>query len=281
MMDCKKALTETNGDFEKAAVLLREKGIAVAAKRETRSASEGIIGSCISADGKTGALVEMNCETTFVAKTDEFIAVAKNLAKQAVDEDVACLDCLLKKPYAANPSATAGDTVKELMGKTGEKLEAKRLGKLSVTGAGCLGSYLHMGAQIGVLVAIGCESDDAAKSAEVAELAKDIAMQISWSTPQYLHRSDIPQADYDAEKEIQIQKALAEGKPEKIVEKMVEGRMVKEFFARVCLDDQPFIKDESISISKLVADASSKAGEKLSIQSYVRFKVGEKSGDNE
>lgn len=283
MMDCKKALNETNGDFEKAIVLLREKGMKVAEKRETRSASEGLITASVSADGKSGALVEANCETTFVAKTDDFIEFAKNLSKQAVDEDIACLNCLMEKPYAyaENTGTTVETAVRELMGKIGEKLTITRLGKISVTGAGYVGSYLHLGNQIGVLVAVGCESDDAAKSDTLQTLAKDIAMHISWSTPQYLNRNDIPKDVYETEKEIQLQKALAEGKPANIVEKMVEGRMVKEFFARVCLDDQPFIKDESLIISKLIANVSKEIGEKISVESYVRFQVGETTGDEE
>ena len=279
MMDCKKALTETDGDFEKAVALLREKGLKVAAKRESKSASEGLIGCCVSEDGKTGALVEANCETSFVAKADDFVAMAKTLAKQAVDEDVACKDCLLSKPYAGNTSLTVADYVQELMGKIGEKLAVTRVGKLSVSGAGCVGSYTHMGDQIAVLVALGCESDDAAKTDAVKNLAKDIAMHISWSTPQYLTRDEIPAEVYEAEKTVQVNKALAEGKPANIVEKMVEGRMVKEFFARVCLGDQSFIKDESMTIDKLIKSVSKEVGEKIAVQSYVRFQVGETSGD--
>ena len=163
MMDCKKALTETNGDYEKAVTLLREKGIAVAAKRETKAASEGLIGSYISEDSKVGAMLELNCETTFVAKTDEFISLARNLAKQVALEPVACVKCLQDKPYIANPSLTVATYVSELMGKIGEKMGVARFARLAVEDKpGTIGSYVHMGDQIGVLVLVNTETEAAA-----------------------------------------------------------------------------------------------------------------------
>ena len=281
MMDCKKALTETSGDYEKAVTLLREKGIAVAAKRETKAASEGLIGSYISDDAKVGSMLELNCETTFVAKTDEFIALAKNLAKQVATEAIACPDCLKDKPYIANPSLTVGETISEIMGKIGEKMTVARFTKLAVEGKpGTIGSYIHMGDQIGVLVLVNTESDGAAASEDVGNLSKDIAMHISWSNPDYMKRDDIPESVLTNEREIHKQWAIKEGKPENVIDRIVEGRM-KDFYSRVCLLEQPFIKDEELTIQKLIDNTSKTVGEPVSVGEFIRYRVGETSVDGE
>ena len=281
MMDCKKALTETGGDFEKAVTLLREKGIAVAAKREARAASEGLIGSYISEDAKTAALVEINCETTFVAKTDEFIHLAKNLAAQVANEELGCLDCLLNAPYAANPGEAVRDAVSGLMGKIGEKLGIARFVRFSVgEKPGIIGSYIHMGDQIGVLAQLECESEGGAKSDDLISTAKDIAMHISWSNPDYMTHEDIPQDVLDKEREVHRQWAIKEGKPEKIIDRIVEGRM-KDFYSKVCLLEQPFIKDEELTIQNLIDNVGKKLGEKVSIARSVRYRVGETAGESE
>lgn len=281
MMDCKKALTETNGDFEKAVTLLREKGIAVAAKREAKSASEGLIGSHLSEGAQTGALVEVNCETTFVAKTDEFIALAKNLAKQVAECECCCHDvaCILDKPYIDGSGRTVSETVTELMGKIGEKLAIARFVRFDVgDGAGVIGSYVHMGDQIGVLVQLSCASKEAAKSMEIAQLAKDIAMHISWSNPDYLVREDIPENVLANEREVHRQWAIKEGKPEQVIDRIVEGRM-KDFYSKSCLLEQAYIKDEEQTIQDLVNSVTSKVGEKISVAGFVRFRVGETAGE--
>lgn len=278
MMDCKKALTETDGDYEKAVTLLREKGIAVAAKRETKAASEGLIGSYISADAQVGAMLELNCETTFVAKTDEFVSLAKNLAKQVAEGNFACTNCLQDAPYIASPSHTVKEAISEAMGKIGEKMTVARFDKVAVEGTGIIGSYIHMGDQIGVLVEVNAQSETAAKADDVINLAKDVAMHISWSNPDYMQRSDIPEDVLAKEREVHKQWAIKEGKPEKIIDRIVEGRM-KDFYSRVCLLEQAFIKDEELTIQKLVDDAAKKVGEPLSIARFVRYRVGETTGD--
>ena len=281
MMDCKKALTETDGDYDKAVTLLREKGIAVAAKRETKAASEGLIGSYISDDAKTGVLLELNCETTFVAKTDEFIALAKNLALQAGTQDVACIDCLQDKPYVANPSLTVSQTVSEIMGKIGEKMSAARFIRCSVEGKpGTIGNYVHMGDQIGVLVQLNTESVEAAASEDVANLAKDIAMHVSWSNPDYKKRDEIPESVLANEREINRQWAIKEGKPENVIDRIVEGRM-NDFYSKACLLEQAFIKDEDLTIQNLIDNVSKKVGEPVSVTKFIRYRVGETSGDGE
>jgi elongation factor Ts len=271
MMDCKKALTETGGDYEKAVALLREKGIAVAAKREAKSASEGLIACHVTPDAKAAVLLEANCETTFVAKTDEFVVLAKNLAK-LVAETGCCADVesLMGRPYDGQ---TVRDRFNELMGKIGEKMAITRFVRVATDGV--IGSYVHTGEQIAVLV----ELKGAALSDDVKNLAKDIAMHISWSNPDYLSREDISPDVIENEREIQKQRAMKEGKPENIVGKIVDGRISKEFFSRVVLLEQPFIKDEEKTIKDIIDAVSKKVGESISVASYVRYRVGETAGD--
>jgi elongation factor Ts len=279
MMDCKKALTETNGDYERAVTLLREKGIAVAAKRETKAASEGLIESYISDDAKVGAMVELNCETTFVAKTDEFIALTRNLAMQVGNQDCACLNCLLDKPYTGNPAQTVREAVNEVMGKLGEKTSVARFVRFAVDGSGIVGSYVHMGGR-GVLLQIDTQSDAAAGSDDVVNLAKDVAMHISWSNPDYMKRADISEDVLVKEREIHKQWAIKEGKPENVIDRIIEGRM-KDFYSRVCLLEQPFIKDEELTIQNLIDNTAKKVGEPVSVARFVFYRVGETAGDTE
>lgn len=281
MMDCKRALTETNGDYEKAVTLLREKGIAVAAKRETKAACEGLIGSYIRDDANAGALLELNCETTFVAKTDEFGGLAKALATQAAKEPRACLDCLLEAPYISNPAQTIREAVQEVMGKLGEKMTVARFVRFAVEGAaGTIGSYVHMGDQIGVLVEVNTASEAAAQSEDARNLAKDVAMHIAWTNPDYMKREDIAEDVLAKERDIHKQWAIKEGKPEKVIDRIVEGRM-KDFYSRSCLLEQAFIKDEELRIQDLISNAAKKIGESVSIARFVRYRVGETSSDGE
>jgi len=272
MMDCKKALTETNGDFEKAVTLLREKGIAVAAKREAKSASEGLIGSFISADAKTGVLAEVNCETTFVAKTDEFVNLAKDVAKLIAENNVADLDAAMALPLRGGQSVE--EVKNELMGKIGEKLGVSRFVKFAADGV--IGSYIHTGDQIGVLV----DLKGATASDEVIALAKDIAMHISWSNPDFKVREDIPADVIEAERNIHRQWAIKEGKPENIVERIVDGRM-KEYYSRACLVEQAFIKDEDQTIGSLIKGVASKTGQEITVERFVRYRVGETVVDSD
>jgi elongation factor Ts len=276
MMDCKKALTETNGDYEKAVTVLREKGIAVAAKRETKAASEGLIGSHISDDAKVGAMVELNCETTFVAKTDEFANLTKNLAVQVAKEPHACVNCLQEAPYSANPAQTVRDAVNEVMGKLGEKTSVARFVRFAVDGAGTIGGYVHLGSQIGVLVEIGTNS----VSEDISNLAKDVAMHVAWSNPDYMKREDIPEDVLAKERDIHKQWAIKEGKPENVIDRIVEGRM-KDFHSRVCLLEQAFIKDEELTIQNLIDSAAKKVGEPVTVNRFVRYRVGETAGDGD
>lgn len=288
MMDCKKALTETDGDFEKAVTLLREKGVAVAAKRESRSASEGVIAINISDDHQTGVMAELNCETTFVAKTDEFRNLAANIvahvAHSASDAVNCCeVETVMKQPFYADETTSLQEMHTAAVAKLGEKTELRRIVRLDVGGPdheynGIIGSYLHMGDRIGVLVEIKCESTSLTENEGFQQLGKDLAMHISWSNPDYLCREDISAESVEKERDVHRQWATKEGKPEKIIEKIVDGRM-KEYYSRSCLLEQPFIKDQDNTILDLINLFQRDAGEEISVIRYARFGIGENSVD--
>jgi len=259
--DCKKALTETNGDMDKAVDFLREKGIATAAKKASRIAAEGIVAAKI--EGKTGALVEVNCETDFVAKGDQYIAFVNDVVDYVLANDVKSDEELINAKADETIAATA---------KIGEKISIRRFAKFTADN-GVVESYIHMGGKVGVLVEIeGCTCDGA------KELAHDVALQIAAAKPLYLVADEVPAEVVQHEKEIllaQIQNdpKLA-NKPPMVIEKMVEGKINK-YYDENCLLRQAFVKDPSLSIDKVVKDAGAKMGKTLSVKRFVRFEMGE------
>lgn len=255
MMDCKKALVEAEGDMEKAVDILREKGLSKAAKKASRVAAEGAVVSAISADGKTGTIVEVNCETDFVGGNDAFKALAASIAKQILDTNPADVEALLATEMNGK---TVKDTVTEAVAKIGENISIRRFVRYE-SQEGQVYSYIHGGGKIGVLVEL--------KGGD-AELGKDIAMQIAAANPSYLDRTQVPQAEVEHEKEVLAVEARNEGKPEKIIEKMVMGRINK-FYKEVCLVDQEFIKDADLTISKLLKSKKAEAVR------FARFQLGE------
>jgi elongation factor Ts len=255
--DCKKALTETDGDMEKAVDFLREKGIATAAKKASRIAAEGIVAAKI--EGNVGALVEVNCETDFVAKGDQYKDFVNGVVDYVLANDVADADALI--------AAKAEDTI-AATAKIGEKIAIRRFVKYTAEN-GIVESYIHMGGKVGVLVEVeGCTCDGA------KELAHDVALQIAAAKPLYLNASEVPAEVLDHEKEILKAQALNEGKPAAIVDRMVEGR-VKKYYDEFCLINQAFVKDPSLTIEKLVKSYGDKMGKTLSIKRFVRFEMGE------
>ncbi len=255
--DCKKALEQTEGDMEKAVDFLREKGIATAAKKASRIAAEGIVAAKI--DGKTGVLVEVNCETDFVAKGDQYKEFVDSVADYILANDVADIDALV--------SAKADDTV-AATAKIGEKIAIRRFVKYT-TDNGVVESYIHMGGKVGVLVeVVGCTCDG------VKELAHDVALQIAAAKPLYLNASEVPAEVLEHEKEILKAQALNEGKPAAIVDRMVEGR-VKKYYDEFCLLNQVFVKDPGMTIEKLVKSYGDKMGKTLEIKRFTRFEMGE------
>ena len=255
MMDCKKALSAVEGDMDKAIDFLREKGLAAAAKKAGRIAAEGVVGSFISADGKIGAVVEVNCETDFVAKTDNFKALVEKIAAHIVATKPADLEALMA-------SELDGQTVEALVtasvAKIGEKISVRRFA-LYEAPEGVVAAYIHGGGKIGVLVEFKGGN---------AELGKDVAMHIAAANPAYLDRTQVPAAELEHEKEVLSEQAKNEGKPEKIIEKMVLSRINK-YYTELCLIDQEFVKDPDQSVGKLL-----KAND-AEVLAFTRFQLGE------
>lgn len=272
MMDCKKALTETNGNFDEAIKVLREKGLASAAKKAGRIAAEGVVSSAL-AGGGTGALVEINCETDFVAKTPAFLTFVKQVAEKIMDASPVGVDALLALPMG---DAAVSDAINEKIAEIGEKISVRRFERFSIEdgGEGLIESYIHLGGKIGVLVAAGCESSAVAKSSEFKTFVRDIAMQIAAANPGYIDQTQVPSDIIEGEKNILRAQAIAEGKPENIAVKMVEGRIQK-YFKEICLLEQPFVKDQDKTIKKLIAEKEAEFKEKLSIKRFVRYEMGE------
>ncbi|WP_232697063.1 translation elongation factor Ts [Brevibacillus daliensis] len=256
MMDCKRALEEVNGDLEKAIDLLREKGIAKAAKKSGRIAAEGLTG--FAANGNVGTIVEINCETDFVAKNPEFQALVKDIAEHVIAHRPASVEEALTQSFQGGEDL--GTAINAKIATIGENLNFRRFEILEKTDAGVFGGYLHMGGKIGVLVALENTTDET--------LAKDLAMHAAASNPRFGVREEVSQDEIDREREVLKNQALGEGKPANIVDKMVEGRMSK-FFEEYCLVEQPFVKDPDKRVSQLLKEAGATFG------SFARFQVGE------
>lgn len=269
MMDCKKALSETNGDPEKAIEYLREKGLAAAAKKAGRVAAEGLVMAYISDDKKVGSLVEVNCETDFVAANEDFVKLVSNVAKQASTSNSNTIEEFVNEQYIEDGSIKVQDAVTALIAKLGENMNVRRFSNYSVEN-GVIESYIHGGGRIGVLVKLNCEKQDEVLNT----VAKDIAMQVAASNPLFLSREFVDADTIEKEKEIYRVQALNEGKPEKIVEKMVEGR-VQKYYKEVCLVDQVWVKDSELTIAKYLQQKSKEIGSTISIGGFVRFERGE------
>ncbi|MGL5647151.1 MAG: translation elongation factor Ts [Clostridium sp.] len=266
MMDCKKALTETVGDLEKAVEVLREKGLAAAAKKAGRVAAEGIVKTYVSEDNKVASMVEVNCETDFVAANEEFVAFATELAKLAANSNVQTVEELVNEKMG---DKTVSETLTALVAKLGENMTVRRFERMSIE-KGAIQSYIHGGGRIGVLVEIACE----ANSPVVTEVAREVCMQVAAANPLFLNRDGVDTESLEKEKEIYRVQALNEGKPEKIVEKMVTGRIQK-YYKEVCLVDQVWVKDGDKTITKLLEEKSKEVGSPMTISKFARFERGE------
>lgn len=271
MMDCKKALTAAEGDMEKAVEILREKGLAAAAKKAGRIAAEGLVTAIV--EGNTAAIVEVNSETDFVAKNADFQAYVADVAKQALNSEAADMEAFLAEPWAGEPSLTVAQELSEKIAVIGENLSIRRFEKI-VNNDGCVVSYVHGGGRIGVLVDAACE----VINDEVKEALKNIAMQVAALRPQYVCRDEIS-ADFIAkEKEILVTAAKNE-KPDandKIIEGMVAGRLNKEL-KEFCLVDQVYVKaeDGKQTVAKYLDEVSKAVGAKITVKRFVRFETGE------
>ncbi len=272
MMDCKKALVETNGDMQLAVDYLRKKGLASAQKKADRSASQGTVASYINLDKGVGVLVEVNCETDFVASNPEFQDVASNIAFQVAEESPKDVDDLLKQQYTRDKSKNIDEVIKETIAKFGENTLIGKFTRFEAKDS-FLQSYIHLNGKIGVLVELSADKKELNSDPELKALSRDVALQIAASKPQYLKRDEVPQDILDHEKDILKSQALAEGKPEKIVDKMVEGRLNK-FYQDFCLVDQPFIKDPAKKIEDVIKETSVKLGSNISVSRFTRFQIG-------
>jgi elongation factor Ts len=278
MMECKKALVEANGDLNEAQVILRKRGLATAAKKASRSAKEGLIGLHVSPAGDLGLLVEVNCETDFVAKTPDFGALVEEVKQVILESKPADAAALRALPSKSEPAISVADLLTNKIAKVGENMGIPRFALLNATGT--VGAYTHPGSKLVALVDITTKNAATKETAGFKELVQDLAMQVAAADPKFLTKDDVTEEYITKEKEIQRARALAEGKPEKIVDKVVEGRMSK-FYEEVCLLDQPFIKENSLTITQLLADKSKQLGDDLGVAAFVRFKVGETASADE
>ncbi len=256
MMDCKKALQETNGDMEKAIDFLREKGIAKAAKKGDRIAAEGL--TTIITEGNDAVILEVNSETDFVAKNEGFQVLVKELAEHLIAKKPASVEEVLTQTM--DNGATVDTHINSAIAKIGEKLTLRRFAIKTKTDNDAFGAYLHMGGRIGVLTVVEGTTD--------ADAAKDVSMHIAALNPKYVSRDEVSQEEVERERQVLTQQALNEGKPENIVAKMVEGRLSK-YFEEVCVNDQTFVKNPDQKVGKFI---ESKGGK---IREFVRFEVGE------
>ncbi len=273
MMDCKKALAETAGDLEKAIEYLREKGLAAAAKKSGRIAAEGLVNAFVTPDKKVGVLVEVNCETDFVAKNEDFQQFVQDVAQVVAAKNPANLDALLN--LALPSGKTVSETVTGLVATIGENMSVRRFARFELKGNGAVDSYIHMGGKIGVLIECTTEKSETVNNPEFMTLEKDLAMQVAAAKPEYVKRDEVPADVLESEKAIYKAQAMNEGKPEAIAEKIMIGRLEK-FYKDVCLVEQLFIKDTDKTVTKLLQEVSSKiGGENIAVTRFARFEKGE------
>ena len=267
MMDCKKALTETDGDMDKAVEYLREKGLATAAKKAGRIASEGMVEAYVF--GNVGVVVEINSETDFVAKNAEFQKFVHAVAETIAKENPADVEAL-KAMTLCGDTQTVGEALTEKIATIGENMNIRRFERFE----GINQAYIHGGGRIGVLVNFAVEDAAKAEDPAFAEMAKNVAMQIAAAMPQYVKEDEVPAEVVEKEKEILKVQALNEGKPEAIVEKMVAGR-IKKFFKDVCLVDQDYVKDADMTVSKYIDSVAKTLGTTISVNRFARLEKGE------
>jgi elongation factor Ts len=266
MMDCKKALVEAEGDMQKAIEILRKKGAAVAAKRAEKSANEGLVITKISDDKKNGAIVEINCETDFVAKSEDFVGLAQTVLDEVYTNKPSSVDELM------NNNAGVKSKLDEVLGKVGEKIEISRFSNEN-TSDGMLEDYIHPGSKLGVLVKFSQVSNG---TDELSELAKDVAMQIAAMNPICVSREEVPKETIEKEMEIYKELARKEGKPENILDKIAQGKLNK-FYQENVLIEQAFIKDNSKTVGDLLKEFNTKHNSTAKISLFHRFHLGDEN----
>lgn len=276
MMDCKKVLIETGGDLEKAIEELRKKGLAAAAKKASRIASEGLVGSFVAEGARLGAMVEVNCETDFVGRNEEFQALVRDLARQAAEQakvEQGSGSDLLATPFVADPAVSVTDALNAKIAKIGEKIDWRRFVRYTAGPNGMVGSYIHLGGKIGVLIEIEGEQALSTQSG-AQDLVHDLAMQVAASSPSYMRREQVPAEEIERERAILAGSDEIKTKPEAVRLKIVEGRLNK-FYEQVCLLEQAFIKDPGVSVADVIRDRASKLGGPIVVKRFQRFVLGE------
>ena len=273
MMDCKRALTEAGGDIEKAEALLRQKGIASAGKKASRHAKEGAVVSFIQPSGKVGVLVEINCETDFVAKNDIFTKFVKEVSEEIAASKAETVESLLESPDSKG--ILFKDSIATTIAALGENMVVRRFARFQLEG-GLVASYIHLQGKVGVLVEIACGNEATTKSESFREMVKDITLQIAAAHPTCISRDQVEPSLVASERE--IYKAQVAGKPDNIVEKIVDGKMDK-FYSTTCLLEQACIKNPDITVKDLVASKEKELSDKIVISKFVRYALGEESGE--
>ena len=259
MMECKRALQETDGDLDKATTLLREKGIAVAAKRAAKAANQGIIAATSADEGKTLAMAEVNCETDFVARNADFRAFVEQVAEAALSTD----DDLGEAMH---------DTLIEKIASIGENIKIRRNVRYSLQGTGKVASYIHMGGKVGVLIEVACGKDETVASPVFDELVRDLTLHVAATAPACLTSDEVTEDDIAAERAIFAKQV--EGKPENIIGMIVDGK-IRKYFAEICLVEQGFVKEPKTSITELLAEKGKELGDELTIKRFVRYQLGQ------
>ncbi len=274
MMDCKTALVEAQGEMEAAREILRKKGLATAAKKAGRTAADGAIASHVAPDARVGVLVEVNCETDFVAKTPEFQGMVKDIAEHVATTNPTDLTALLEQPFAKEPRLTVGQLIQEKIAVIKENIVLRRFSRLELPAGqpGLVASYIHQGAKVGAVVALDAPTAEVASSEDFRTLAKDLTMHVAAASPAaalHLRRDEVPNDVLEKEKEIYRAQAAASGKPASVVEKIAEGKM-KDYYSTFCLLEQAFIRDPKLNVGQLLKQG-------IAVRGFVRYRVGDES----
>ena len=269
MMDCKRALQEVQGDLEKAIALLREKGLAAAAKRAGRAANQGLIMGQVK--GSEASLIEVNCETDFVAKNEDFQEWVQQLADTVLENKFTSVEQLLEHKI---DGLTVQEELTNQIATIGENMGIRRVAYYQPAENTLMDLYIHGGGRIGVLVALKFANEEAIKSELAEELAHDLALQIAASRPLYIDSEEVPADIVEKEKEIYLAQAINEGKPENIAQRMVEGR-IRKYFEEICLVEQVFVKDTGISVGQLLKNVAKELNTEIAVKSFTRFEIGE------
>lgn len=271
MMDCKKVLTETNGDLEASIKLLRERGIMKSSKMADRAANEGVITARINADATSGLLLEVNCETDFVSKNESFQAFVGDIADALAASTAADHAAALAHQHGEQ---SIEDTIKSKVGEVGENLQFRKYVRYDAATGGVVASYIHLGGKVGVLIEVGTTKSETKSTASFKELIKDLTLHIAACAPKGLSREDIPQSVVDNELDIFRTRLQAEGKPANIIENILKGQIGK-FFAESCFLEQGFVKDSDVKVSDLLESKGKELGDTLTVTRFVRFGLGE------